>query len=168
MLRFNTLVVLSVLLMCAAPSQAITLVIGDFPVPILIVAVGTFGGTVDQVGFSVPSANVGDSTPIVGTPDIRVLVGSRASPANSRIANLTADSSTPLSNGTSTIPFTEISWLASDTDIPASSFNGATQSLMSFLNSRIIFTTHRFFYANTQVLEAGAYNGQVTYTLTMP
>ena len=142
--------VLALLLLLHGPAQAVTIVIASFPPPIILVAVGSFGGTIDRVRFNVPAANVGDGTPITGTPDIRVLVASRAAPANTRLSTLTANSSVPLTNGTTNIPFTEISWLASDTDIPANTFNGATQTLMTFLNSRIIFTTHRFRYANSQ------------------
>ena len=121
-----------------------------------------------EVNFTIPSTNVGDGTPVTGAPRIRVLVAARAAPPNSRSVELVADSSNPLTNGRSPIPFTTISWSSSDADIPSGTFNGGIQLLMSFLNSRIIFSNHTFSYSNSQILEAGTYTGTVTYTLSMP
>ena len=158
------------LCLLAQPAYGVTIVIGSprFPPPVVFIAIGRFGGTVSEVNFTIPSANVGDGTPITGTPPIWVLVAARAAPPNSRTVELVADSSNPLTNGLSTTPFTTISWTSSDADIPSGTFNGGIQLLMSFLNSRIIFSNHTFSYSNTEILEAGTYRGTVTYTLSMP
>ena len=167
-MRSKLAVVFLTMSLTAVSAEAITFVIRSFPRPVVLLVVGSFGASVSTVGFNVPGANIGDSTPIRGQPDIRLLLLGRAAPPNSRVVTLTADSSIPLDNGTSTIPFTEISWVSTGGGVPSGSFNGATQTLVTFLNSRAMFSRHRFFYANSNVLEAGVYRGRVTYTLSMP
>ena len=161
---------LSALWLCllAQPAYGVTVIIRSSLPPSVFIRVGSAGGRVSEVDFAIPSANVGDGTPITGRRQIQIRVRARAFPANSRIVNLVADSSNPLVNGTSTTPFTSISWISSDADIPSGTFNGGTQLLMSFFNSRRIRSRHTFSYSNTQVLEAGTYTGTVTYTLSMP
>lgn len=158
------------LLLSACPAHAVTIIIGSSPPPQIQIQIGSAGGTIDVVSFTVPAANVGDGTPIAQSgAAILVRVSARAVPANSRTAQLLANSATPLTNGGSTLPFTSISWTASDVDIPSGMFNStASQLLVQFQNSRRIFNNHTFSYANTQVLAPGTYTGRVTYTLTMP
>ncbi len=152
------------------PVYGLTIVIGSprFPRPVILISIGRGGGRVSEINFTVPITNIGDGTPITGNSPIRVLVSARAAPPNSRTVELVADSSNPLTNGRSSIPFTTVSWTSSDADIPSGTFNGGTQLLMSFLNSRIISSNHTFSYSNTEILEAGTYRGTVTYTLSMP
>ncbi|MGI9333566.1 MAG: hypothetical protein ACR2RL_10465 [Gammaproteobacteria bacterium] len=158
----------TLLLMPAGAVHGVTIIIPSFPPPAVLIAVGSFGPTVDQVTFNVPVGSIGNGVPVVGTPSIQVLAAARAAPANSRVVGLVADSRVPLSNGTNTIPFSAIDWTASDSDIPSGTFNGNIQLLALFFNSRIVRSTHTFRYSNTQVLDAGTYTGRVTYTLIMP
>ena len=168
LMRTTRTIVAVALLLKLCTANAVSIVIPSFPPSIILIAVGSFGGTIDEVSFNIPAANVGDGTPVVGSPTIRVLVAARAAPANSRIVGLVADSTTPLSSGTTTIPFSEISWTSSDTGIPSGTFNDGVQLLMTFFNSRIVYSDHTFSYSNSQVLAAGTYTGRVTYTLIMP
>ncbi len=151
------------------PAYGVTVILGNRANPRIRIRVGAAGGTVSLVSFTVPANQVGDGTEVVDPTTILVRVVFRASPANSRTATLTADSSIPLNNGLGdTIPFTEIRWEASDPDIPSGQFTGGVQTLMSFMNNRRIFNNHTFYYRNTQVYAAGTYDGTVTYTLSVP
>lgn len=133
----------------------------------LLVQIGSSGATIDTVTFTLTAANVGSGTPVVGTPGILVNVAARDTVT--RTVQLVADSSVPLSNGASTLPFTQISWTASDADIPSGTFSGsAGQLIVQFPTNFQLFNTHTFRYANTQVLQPGTYTGRVRYTVTMP
>ncbi len=151
------------------PAYGVTIILADRANPRIRIRVGAPGGTVSLVSFTVPANQVGDSTEVVDPTPILVQVEFRASPANCCTATLTADSSTPLNNGSGdTIAFTEVRWEASDPDIPSGQFTGGVQTLMSFLNNRRIENNHTFYYRNTQVYAAGTYDGTVTYTLSVP
>lgn len=133
----------------------------------LLVQIGTSGGTIDKVTFTLTAGNVGNGTPVVGTPSILVNVAARG--PGSRSVQLVADSSVQMSNGASTLPFSQISWSASDADIPSGTFSGASgQLLVTFFANFQLFNIHTFQYANTQVLQPGTYTGRVTYTVSMP
>ena len=169
---YRQLITTVLLIVAVLPAQAVTFIIGSVPPPIVVIAVddgiGPITAAVDLVRFTVPAANVGDGTPITGTPRMRIIVASRAAPANSRLSTVTTNSSTPLSNGFATIPFSTISWTASDADIPSGVFNDGVQTLVTFFNSRVILNFHTFQYSNASVLQSGTYTGRVTYTITMP
>jgi len=129
---------------------------------------------ITTVFHNVPATQVGDSTPIEGTP-ASVLIEVSARRANSRDANRTyfiisVDSSTPLSNGTNSISFTNISWTAQDGDIPSGSFNGSpAQVLLEPTRARwLVRDWHTFYYNNTQIVPYGTYAGRVTYTVSVP
>ena len=64
------------LCLLAQPAYGVTIVIGSprFPRPVVLISIGRRGGAVSEVNFTIPSANVGDGTPIIGTPPIRILV----------------------------------------------------------------------------------------------
>lgn len=133
----------------------------------LLVQIGTAGATIDRVTFTLTAANAGNGTPVVGTPGILVNVAARD--IVSRTVQLVADSSIPLSNGASTLPFTQISWTTSDASIPGGTFSGAAgQLIVQFQTNFQLFNTHTFRYANTQILQPGTYTGRITYTVTMP
>ncbi len=133
----------------------------------ILVQIGTAGGTIDKVTFNLTAANVGSGTPVVGTPSILINVAARDVVA--RTIQVVADSSAPLVNGASTLSFTNISWTASDSDIPAGTFSGAAgQMIVTFPVNFQLFNNHTFRYANTQVLQPGTYTGRITYTITMP
>ena len=178
-------------LAAALPGHAATVVIGN-GTGRLIMQIGSTGATVNQVNFSVPGANVGNGTAVTSS---NVTPASPTCPANSvlidvqarsqnwrrRTATLTADSSAPLTTGTFTIPFTQMSWVSSTPGggpngclnapitIPSGTFTGAAgQSLVSFATSRRACVCAQFSYLNQSVVSAGTYTGRVTYTLAMP
>jgi len=137
--------------------------------PRLILRVGAGGNNISVVDFPVTAAQIGDGSPITGTPRIRMDMRIRATPPFSRVATLTVDSSTPLANGPATLPMSNISWAAQQGDIPGGVFNDTiSQFIVSYPNSFRIRDWHTFSYANTQILEPGTYAGRVTYTLAMP
>lgn len=172
-----------------AGADAATIVIGNGPGR-LIVQIGTSGGTVNEVDFSVPGASVGSGTAVTSSA---IVPASPTCPANTvlidvqarsqrnrqRVATLSADSSIPLSSGTSTIPFTQVSWTTSTpggsaclnapTTIPSGTFTGsAGQPLISFTTSRRACACAQFTYLNQSIVSAGTYTGRVKYTLAMP
>lgn len=136
----------------------------------LAIRIGSTGSTIDTVVFDIPPGQMGNGTPVAGTPgNILIQLMVRAHPQNSRTATLTVDSSTPLTSSTDNISFTKVSWVATDSDIPSGTFDGTNnQFLTSFLNSRRVWNEHTFSYANDIIVPAGTFTGQVIYTLTMP
>jgi hypothetical protein len=129
---------------------------------------------ITTVVHDVPASMTGDGTPISGTPaGVLIEVSARRATfgewLNTRYI-VTADSSTPLSNGSSTIPFTDISWTSQDEDIPSGRFDGSSAQVIlgatrAFYQVR---DWHTFSYDNTRVLPAGVYTGTVTYTVSIP
>jgi hypothetical protein len=153
-------------LLFARSGHAITLTVAP-GARALLVQIGTAGGTIDKVTFTLTAANVGNGVPVVGVPGILVNVAARDTVT--RTVQVVVDSSAPLVNGASTLSFTSISWTASDADIPSGTFSGAAgQLIMTFPTNVQLYNTHTFSYANTQVLQPGTYTGRVTYTITMP
>ena len=139
----------------------------------LSIRVGAVTG-VTTVSHDVPIANIGDGTPITGEPTL-VVIEASARRAARRDSNrvrfvVTADSSIPLSNGTYTIPFADISWVSADGDIPAGRFDGTTnQEILGRTRARFMVTDRlTFSYDNTRYLPAGLYTGSVTYTVSIP
>ena len=145
----------------------------DAPVDEVRIRVGAATG-ITTVTHNVPVAQVGDGTPIEGTP-ASVLIEASARRVTSRAANRTyfivsVDSSTPLSNGTNTISFTNISWTAQDGDIPSGNFNGSpAQVILEPTRARFLVRDwHTFYYNNTQIVPYGTYTGSITYTVSVP
>jgi hypothetical protein len=137
------------------------------------IRVGAAAG-ITTVTHDVPATQVGDGTPVAGTPG-SVLIEASARRANffSALATnfiVSADSSIPLSNGTDTISFTNISWTAQDEDIPSGQFTGTPAQVI--LNPTralwIVRDWHTFYYNNTLVVPYGTYTGRVTYTVSVP
>ncbi len=126
---------------------------------------------VSTVDVNVPVTNVGDGTPIGGTP--AMFVGAYARQPFSipfKVFTLTVDSSTPLNNGFETIPFTEISWVAAAGDIPSGTFAGTPAQVIlgPIVAAFVVIDTHTFSYANTNLIASGTYAGTVTYTAAVP
>jgi hypothetical protein len=73
-----------------------------------------------------------------------------------------------------TIPFSQISWTSSgngDTGaqpFPSGAYTGCTQTQAIFPVNTWRVSCHTFSYANANRVAAGTYNGQVTYTLSVP
>ena len=101
---------------------------------------------------------------------MRVWARARAPVGNTRTATLQVNSSGNLTSGGNTIPFTDFDWITSSgPEIPSGSFSGsATQTLMSFQNSREVGMCLQFRFLNTTVYPSGTYNGQLTFNLNMP
>ena len=129
---------------------------------------------ITTVTHNVPATNVGDGTPVEGTPS-SILIEASARRANFFSALSTnfivsADSSIPLSNGTDTISFTSISWTAQDEDIPSGNFTGSPAQVILPPTRAfwLVRDWHTFYYNNTQIVPYGAYTGRVTYTVSVP
>ncbi len=137
------------------------------------IRVGAAAG-ITTVTHNVPATQLGDGTPVAGTPG-SVIIEASARRANFFSALSTnfivsADSSTPLSNGTDTISFTNISWTAQDEDIPSGQFTG-TPAQVILPPTRAFWLVrdwHTFYYNNTQIVPYGTYTGRVTYTVSVP
>lgn len=152
-----------------APSQAAKFKISNKPAPGVMLSIGPGGARIGEVAFRIKARDLGNGVALRGKPDMKITVANRATPSNSRVAVLSVDSSIPLRNGLHTAPFTSISWVARDNNIPSGRYDGSSnQFLFSFANTQQVEDTHRFFYDNTGILEVGTYTGRVTYTLTMP
>ena len=143
------------------------------PVDEVRIRVGAATG-ITTVTHNVPATQVGDGTPIEGAL-ASVLIEASARRVTPRAANRTyfivsVDSSTPLSSGTNTIAFTNISWTAQDGDIPSGNFNGSSaQVILEPTRARFLVRDwHTFYYNNTQIVPYGTYTGSVTYTVSVP
>jgi hypothetical protein len=146
--------------------------------------VGTAGATIDQITFTVPAANVGDSTPISGTGGD---AGGGTAANVSVIGNGGQITITPTNNGATglqhataadTIDYSEITTSSSDAanlNAPTLSNAGGTAvnpvlNAGSVTNRQAVWT---YAYANTTIPSAGTYGtsakgGRVTYTASMP
>lgn len=73
-----------------------------------------------------------------------------------------------------TIPMSQISWTSSgngDTGgqpFPSGSFTGSGQTVASFVRNQWSESCYQFRYGNDQLVNAGNYINQVTYTITAP
>ncbi len=150
-------------------------------------------GTPNIVSVTVPAAVLGtgaaqamssDSTQAnspfdnftVCVPPNQVYVGGyfRQPTTTANTATLSVTTPTTLSNGTETIPFTEVSWTSTSignggaADIPAGTFNGGNLFLRTIASNQYVENCHTFNYANTNFVAAGIYAGRATYTLVAP
>ena len=88
-------------------------------------------------------------------------------------ATLTVTTPANLTSGSSTIPFSQISWTSgangdSTADIAAGSFNGSSLTLASIANDTWVEDCMTFAYANSAVAAAGVFTGEAVYTLSQP
>ncbi|MBW2040256.1 MAG: hypothetical protein JRI46_11840 [Deltaproteobacteria bacterium] len=135
---------------------------------LLHLRVGSAGAVVDTITFNVtdvPGTGAVQSTSSGGNlvpVHVRAFV-----PAGSTIT-LSADSSTPLSDRGNSIPFSEISWVATD-DFNSGRFNDtANQQLNQFTGSNHKQGTYTFYYDNDRYYPGGTYRGTAIYTLSSP
>lgn len=150
--------------------------------------------TVNRVSAAVTAANLGAGTVAMTTDSTvtaspydgfnfcsipaQVYVGGFfRTPGSSSSANatLTATAPSALANGSGdTIPFNSISWISggngdATATIPSGTFvGGAPQTLLSVTQNTWFESCLQFNYANAQVVPAGTFTGQVSYTLTAP
>ena len=160
----------------------------DFRVVIpgfLRLRVGTTGGTIDQITFTVPAANVGDSTPISGTGgDAGGGTAANVTVQSNRGQVTITETNNSGGNGLGTgvvadgfIPYTEISTASSLGALPAPALSsaGGNTSLPTITGGQV---TNRsavwtYTYLNTTIPNAGTFGGsgnggRVTYTATTP
>lgn len=142
----------------------------------------TANATIGAITFTVPAANVGNSTPVAGTGG-----DAAASAANVRVignngqVTITASNDgggNGLGTGVPTdgfIPLTQITTTASNAALPAPALTnaGGTTSLPTVTNRVTNLSgTWTYSYLNTVTPAAGTYGGlgrgRVTYTATMP
>ena len=149
--------------------------------------------TINTVSVAVPASAVGrgiaqqmtsDSTQSVSfydsfavcNPPSQVYIGGWVrTPNGSGSGTLSVNSSSPMTSLTTgtQIPFTQISWTSTangnaTADIPAGTFNAGTQALRTIAANTWVENCFTFFYANTTVVSAATYTGQVTYSLVLP
>jgi hypothetical protein len=147
--------------------------------------------TVNVVSVTVPATSVGtgtaqsmtsDSTAAasfydnytVCTPPAQVYVGGFARlPSGAGNAVLSVTTPANLTNGSNVVPFNRISWTSTaignaTADIPAGTFNGATQILRNIAAGTWVENCLTFSYANTSVVPQGTYTGRATYSLSLP
>lgn len=133
--------------------------------------VGTTGATIDKVIFNVAAANVGSGTAVAPTSGAPVAVTLKG---NGGAINLTADTTgTSMTNGTETIPYTQITSTLASGSITAPTLveNGISAAVAVPTSSGRVtdrVATWTYSYANTAIVGAGTYAGQVKYTATMP
>lgn len=113
------------------------------------------------VGTGAPAASITNTGPDGAIVPVRVF-------GNDGQITITATNPVSLTSGTDNIPFTEMAMSSDKTDLAAPAFGGGTS--MPTLNGHVTNQTASWTYsfANTTVLAAGTYSGQVTYTAAMP
>jgi len=140
--------------------------------------------TIDAITFTVPAANLGDSTAIAaGTSsgDLGSGVVTAKVIGNNGAVTLTSTTLGALSNGTYTLSYAQISTaasvLTSTTALAAPALaDGATTSTTVAATSNVVNRDAKwtFSFLNTAVVPAGTYGGvntnnsRVTYTASMP
>ena len=140
--------------------------------------VGSAGGTIDLVEFSVPAANVGDGTDIARTNGGAVPVLLQSNNGN---VSLTGTTLGQLNNGAGeNISFADILSTSSDPNlnVPTLSDGGTSAAITVTPNvgTRVVDRTANwsFAYSNTNFVGAGSYggvnlnNGRVAYTASLP
>jgi hypothetical protein len=173
-------------LLVSVPGQASLITVADAPRQLRL-QVCSSGGAISVVSFTVPAASVGNAVAVAGSfagtcgaatcPAGVVYLDAEARSNNGGnggdTATLSVNSATPLSDGAgNTIPFSQISWVASGfapITLPSGTFSGsASQVLATFAASQRNQQCHQFQYLNAQYFPGGTYNGRVTYTMSMP
>ena len=147
--------------------------------------IGTAGAAIDNIIFDVPAANVGDGTDVNATSGGDVAAGQVTVQLFGNRSAITLTPTVPanLSNGTDTMPYTEIKVSAATGDGGGGlSPNGATRSPIAaravpvtsgtkITNRNDVWT---FVYDNAAGYPAGTYGGvntngsRVTWTASMP
>ena len=147
--------------------------------------VGTTGGTIDQITFTVPGANVGDSTPVAGTGGdagggsaANVSVLGNGGQVTITEANNSGGNGLQHASLAEFISYASIATTSSDAanlQRPVLSNAGGNTSTPvlnagNVTNRSAVWT---YSYANTTIPSAGTYGtsargGRVTYTASMP
>lgn len=141
-------------------------------VPANVVGTGTAQAMTSN---STQSTSFYDNFAVCNPPSQVYVGGWLRTPSGNGTAVLSVTSPASLTSTTTsaTIPFTQINWTSTANsdptpDIPAGTFTGGTQALRNIAAGTWVENCHTFYYKNTNVVRAGTYTGQVTYTLVMP
>lgn len=158
----------------AAPQLDFRVIIPKF----IRFSVGTaVDGTVDLVEFTVPAANVGDTSDIARTNGGTVAVSLLSNGGN---VTLTGTTTGPLTDGVENISFAEILSSSDNAQLGAPTLvDGAASAPLTItpnVGAKVVNRTANwsFAYSNTVVVGAGSYggvntnNGRVTYTASLP
>ena len=134
---------------------------------ILYLQVGS-QSAVDTITFDI--SNIPGSGKVEGSSnaDYPVPVIAAGFVGAGRTMLLEADSTTPLSDGTNKIPFSEIKFKALGDLTTSEHFNDGKQKLESWTDSGFHKGKYRFFYDNDEYYPASTYTGTVIYTLSSP
>jgi hypothetical protein len=137
---------------------------------------GTSNGTIDAVIFDYTTN--ADQVGITGSPAGAIYDTNGGFPGNGAVpvrvfgnngqVTITADNPPNLVNGADTIPFTEMSVVSNNTNLPAPGFSGTNASqplLAGRVTNQSAFWTYS--YGNSTAPAAGTYTGTVTYTASM-
>jgi hypothetical protein len=132
--------------------------------------VGSPAATIDQVVFDVAEADLGNGTDVAATSggDVGAGVLTAQVLSNGGDVTLDANSDGPLTNGTETIPWSEILATSNDTALPVPAVDGATTTVLAGTNGVANeMADWTFSYSNSAIVEAGQYDGRVTYTASV-
>lgn len=126
--------------------------------------------SIDQITFAPTGAQIAAGTAVgggggdLGSGKVTVrIVG------NGGDISLAAASTTALSDGTTTIPWTEIS-VANDNGAPAHPTVGSGSVPLTASAAGVVVVSGDWTYTflNSAVLPSGTYNGRITYTASLP
>ncbi len=125
--------------------------------------------SIQRVTFAVTGANVGSGVAVAGTPAAGITAQVLSNGGN---VNFTARGVlNGLAKGTRRIPWTQIVPTATGTLPHPAIGNGVAgaASVLTAVNGLVNKTaTYRFTYSNSTPMEFGTYDGQVTYTASLP
>ena len=125
--------------------------------------------TVQRVTFAVTAPNVASGTAVAATPAAGIVAQVRANGGN--VSFTARGVLNGLAKGTRRIPWTQIVPTATGTLPHPVIGNGVAgpASTLAAVNGVVNQTaTYRFSYSNSTPMEFGTYNGQVTYTASLP
>lgn len=132
--------------------------------------VGSAGNTIDTITFSPSATVVGNGVSQAGTGgDLANGTVTVRVAGNNGDITLGATAGANLVSGTDTIPWSEITVTPAGGAPAHPAVNGGTVTLGA--TNKVVNITAgdwTYAYANTNVVAAGTYTGQVTYTATVP
>ena len=122
--------------------------------------------TVDRVDFTLTAAQATSGTAVAGV-STGGAINARVLGNGGAVTFGAVGTAGGLTNGTQTIPWTEIAPTATGGTLIHPAISGATSSLAATAGVVNSSTVYSFNYSNTNVVAAGTYNGQVLYTASV-
>ena len=122
--------------------------------------------TVDRVDFTLTAAQATSGTAVAGV-STGGAINARVLGNGGAVTFGAVGTAGGLTNGTQTIPWTEIAPTATGGTLIHPAISGATSSLAATAGVVNSSTVYSFNYSNTSVVAAGTYNGQVVYTASV-